>query len=485
MANGNLFGGIAQGLQAGQQLQLQRGQAQLQQQQFAAQQKAAQAKADQQEMTNNFALVKSLTGAGFADAAKSIFQNKILPDFQGDGVLGDIDLETVDEKFMKSFSKLTDELEKTGDMNRFHQQLMAVSNVPAGKQDFLERQLEGAQGQLVQEDITQARGIRGLEGQLDPATLSQLGGAEGLGAISQELLSRTPEGQKVATSLRAGEVSAPKSIDAILAQRVLSGEMTLEEAQESKRTTTQKAASEFILPDGARVLSFDGGRTYTDASGATRPIPAGARKAAPTTATELGVERDREAATSALASLPGFPNAKRLASAEESARGGTGPYAKLFSAIDAVAGGLGLDRAFGFKEGFFPETQENRQHLRLIKQTGKEGFLNSARGAIYEQKLIDELFPNPSTMWANPETEVKKFPLMRQRAQQEIQFNLETISQATDPKIISKLKGSTLALRKLLNQIGEEGDSATQAVTTVNMPDGSTQTFDASGKRIQ
>jgi len=75
----------------------------------------------------------------------------------------------------------------------------------------------------------------------------------------------------------------------------------------------------------------------------------------------------------------------------------------LAAAFDAIAGGMGIDLVLG-KEGFFTETQENRQVLRTIKQIGKAALMNSSRGAIWEQQRIDRLFPDPDRFWRNPRT---------------------------------------------------------------------------------
>jgi hypothetical protein len=135
-------------------------------------------------------------------------------------------------------------------------------------------------------------------------------------------------------------------------------------------------------------------------------------------------------------------------SAEDAAKIGTGPWANLGAAFDAVAGGLGIDKLFG-QEGFFQTKQQARQQLRLIKQLGKSALMNSSRGAIWEQQKIDQLFPNPSTIFTNPVTEAKKFKAVRKQLLVAKKYNNQAINMSNDPKEIRQLQDSNNNINRL------------------------------------
>jgi hypothetical protein len=213
-----------------------------------------------------------------------------------------------------------------------------------------------------------------------------------------------------------------------------------------------------------------------------RPMPFGSIKVpAGATLAEVQTQQAKRQALEDTGEVPVIT--PKGISAEEKAKGGTGPYAMLASGIDRFLGGLGADKVFG-AEGIFPETQENRQALRTIKQLGKPALMNSSRGAIWEQQKIDKLFPDPDVFFTNPRTEAKKFKNLRETLKTEKDFNNKAIQSAITPKEISELRKNNLDIDRVLSLIGE-GEQPIGNITTVTMPDGSTQTFDESGKRIQ
>ena len=220
---------------------------------------------------------------------------------------------------------------------------------------------------------------------------------------------------------------------------------------EAKLPTT-RVAQNWLLANDESVISYDGGRTYIDKDGKTRSMPSDATKISVTmtgTERELGRARSR-----ALTAIEGAPSVTRVKAIEEIAIGGTGPYSKLAAAFDAIAGGLGVKELFGGKGSFFPKTQKNRQALRTIKQIGKSALLLSTRGAIYEQKVIDKLFPDPDKMWTNPETEALKINELRITLNQVRAFNNEAIAQSFSVTEIRKLEESNIKLNRLLAILG-------------------------------
>jgi hypothetical protein len=254
-------------------------------------------------------------------------------------------------------------------------------------------------------------------------------------------------------------------------------------------TYGDKTAVGFMLPNGNSVLSYDGGRTYKDPlSGDTRSMPSNAVRMG----TESGVEQARaaEAVTRAREELGAAPpggasptgttatqDAPRR-TLEGAARGGedwglfhgaagTGPGGRLRAATDAVIGGLGLDRAFG-ADGVFPETQDNRQFLRTVRQLSKNALLQSARGAIWEQQRVEELFPNPDTFWTNPTTEANKVRVMRDILSEERSLNTQLIASGTlSPDRIEELTSGNLQIDRALSLIGEGGNAQPQISPSV------------------
>ncbi len=224
-----------------------------------------------------------------------------------------------------------------------------------------------------------------------------------------------------------------------------------------EKQTEEKAPQNFLLPNNEIVLSNDWGKTYVGADGKSRPMPPGAIKTSISDTIEgVRTYREQQKAKERLGETPA-PTQKPM---EPAARLGTGAWAMLAATIDNLAGGAGIDRIFG-KEGLFPETQESRQALRILKQTGKIALMNSARGAVWEQQRIDELFPDPDKLWRNPRTEAKKFMKLREAFAVEKRFNDEAITKSTDPGLINRLQESNTEINRLLAMIGppeEKGD---------------------------
>jgi len=213
-----------------------------------------------------------------------------------------------------------------------------------------------------------------------------------------------------------------------------------------------KTAQGFLLPDNTTVLSYDGGRTYKGKNGKTLPMPYNAVKTSVTmTGQEIAMMKAKKQAEGTLRGTPGtMPGIMP----ERAAQKGTGPYRMLAATIDAILGGMGADLLIG-KEGFFPDTQENRQLLRTIKQVGKSALMNSSRGAIWEQEKIDKLFPDPNKLFANPRTEARKFKVLREVLLQEKDSNNRAIVAAITPEEVSGLRKSNIDINKLLALIGK------------------------------
>lgn len=212
------------------------------------------------------------------------------------------------------------------------------------------------------------------------------------------------------------------------------------------------SAQNWMLPDGTVVSSFDKGRTYIDESGKQKPIPTvGSYKVQPATATDVRAMKAQKAAREELKDIP----KQKREDFRQAARQGAGPYAMLAAGLDAVAGGLGADALLG-KDGFFKDTQESRQALRFLKQTSKEALMNSARGAIWEQERIEQLFPNPDAFFRSPATEARKLGTLVKLAKQRKAENLREMQSAVDPKVIQDLGKFNAGLDVLIRAIGEQ-----------------------------
>lgn len=244
----------------------------------------------------------------------------------------------------------------------------------------------------------------------------------------------------------------------------------------------QAPAENYVLGDGTVVLSYDRGRNF-QMQGKTMPMPDDAVKVtSSTTLEQIQGQKARSEAASDLETGGKVPSGGK--SAKLAALEGTGPYSALAAALDRVAGGLGADVVFG-KKGLFPETTKNRQFLKVIRQIGKSALMNSSRGAIWEQERITELFPDPDTFFTNPRTEAQKIGILRDTLLVERRFNNQAIATtAISTKEIQKLQQSNMEIDKLLELLGKDSGQGEQT-TILKMPDGTTQTFDASGKRIQ
>jgi hypothetical protein len=250
-------------------------------------------------------------------------------------------------------------------------------------------------------------------------------------------------------------------------------------ARKPKKEPTQKTAINVRLPDGTFVISHDGGRTYLNQEGGTTPVPFGAN-VVPAGSTQAGIDTARATseAQARVAEREAVGEPLSKANLEDAARGGTGPFAKLAAGVNAVVGGLGIGNVF-------TDTVENRQALALVKQVGKSALVNNRRFPIAEQKNVDRLFPNPDAFFRNPDAEASKVPDIRQFAKEGIAFNDSMLATGVSGKLRAELEANTLELNRLLKLIGTGEEQSGGQTQTLTMPDGSTQTFDASGKRIQ
>jgi hypothetical protein len=216
-----------------------------------------------------------------------------------------------------------------------------------------------------------------------------------------------------------------------------------------------------VLPDGRTILSSDG-KSYKDPrTGQVNDLPSDAIRVS----SDTGFDASRQAKVQSRAQTeldsfgPGVAQPTIRPAAEKPASGGTGPYSNLQSALNATAGGLGIDKAFGVK-GFYPENEANRQYLTSIRQAAKTAFVNNPRFPVAEQKIVDQMFPDPSAFWANPRTEAGKIPILRSHLEEQLRTNNEALASGALPKEESaRLETNNIETRRALRLLGH-GDSS-------------------------
>lgn len=100
---------------------------------------------------------------------------------------------------------------------------------------------------------------------------------------------------------------------------------------------------------------------------------------------------------------------------------GTGPFSMGRAAINAVIG--------PFVEGtVFPETSRSRAAIRNFNQTAKQALVNSERFPVYEQKIVQQLLPDPDQFFNDPDAEREKLTELRgflQRKKGRIQESMQ------------------------------------------------------------
>ena len=299
-------------------------------------------------------------------------------------------------------------------------------------------------------------------------------------------IGRMTDEEKNAAKIRAAEKTA--EIERQKYERSSVGRMTDEEKNEAKIRAAERAVSptNYLLKDRSTVISLDNGRTYKGKDGRLHEMPSDAVKiSANVTGEDMSMfEAKRQAKeelfrdgvppTDGTVPPDGATSPKKyISDTLKKAETATGLHSGLQAFLDNVGGAFGIPALVG-KEGFFPDTQENRQTLQVIKQLGKTALMSSSRGAVWEQKQIMKLFPNPGNLFINPKTEAKKLLTLRTTLQETRQFNNQAIGQAITPKEVAKLRESNMAIDRLLLMIGtgkSGGETVVESSGSYPMPD--------------
>lgn len=258
----------------------------------------------------------------------------------------------------------------------------------------------------------------------------------------------------VALRMTDGRVQSFRSDDPVVDELLKGGAV---EVTKPSSDPKDHKPDNYALPDGRTVLSADGS-TYIDPKTKQR-VPM------PTDAVRLGAESGYEASRQnavrgrAQSELENKGPAAERPPAESPANKGTGVWSNLQSALNATAGGVGLDKAFG-KDGVFKENEANRNYLVNIRQVAKTALVNNPRFPVAEQKNVDALFPDPRTFWANPRTEADKIPLLRNTLEGQLRDNNEALAQGGLAKEeVSRLTSNNIETRRALRLLGH-GDAS-------------------------
>ena len=135
---------------------------------------------------------------------------------------------------------------------------------------------------------------------------------------------------------------------------------------------------------------------------------------------------------------------------EKIVRDGTGPWAAAAAFFDSTIGGLAPGQ---WK--IAPDTQAARQSLRMIRQVGKSAFMNSIRGPVWEQQMIQKLYPDPDTYMTNPESELSKVSVLREHLLSTRKENLTALASGSlTGSEVAKLRMSNQEINTLLAVIG-------------------------------
>ncbi len=206
----------------------------------------------------------------------------------------------------------------------------------------------------------------------------------------------------------------------------------------------------YALPDGRTVLSVDG-KSYKDPqTGQWNDMPPDAVRLG----SESGYEASRQNAVRGRARNELGGAFTDRPPAEVPTIKGTGLWSYAQSLSNDVAGGAGLDLAFG-KNGLFRENEANRNYLLNLRQVAKTALVNNPRFPVAEQKNVDAMFPDPDKMWRNPRTEVDKIPLLRNTLEEQLRTNNEAIAAgALSKEEVSRLSSNNIETRRALRMLG-------------------------------
>ncbi len=252
----------------------------------------------------------------------------------------------------------------------------------------------------------------------------------------------------------------------------------------------------FLIPGTGVVTSYDGGQTYTTATGSTKQMPQGPGASFPLSDTisydiyrkeSIRQEaRDRlgaadDAMTTALTrpdgSIAPATDQSMVRNALLAARNATGPWANFSALLDGVVAGTVPSETI---RNIFQDTQDNRQFVRALKILGSSALSVSPRMAVYDLARVERLFPDPDAFFRNPVSEANKLVVLKQIVVQQKTRNDQALAAGIDDATLqSEVIRKNFEIDRLLSLL--EGVDATGGGLNQSVMDQIMQ--DVQGKR--
>lgn len=228
------------------------------------------------------------------------------------------------------------------------------------------------------------------------------------------------------------------------------------------------------------VLSYDGGRTYVTSFGEIRSMPSdGVVPLSDTIAYDvMRNERIRALAGNQLAQMDeqlGLTmrggdrnNPSAISSADaglvrdalQAARQGTGPWSGIGALVDNVVGGMIPNQAI---RTYFQNNQENRQFLRALTILGRSALVVNPRFPVAEMERVGALFPDPDTLFRNPESEALKLIELKSLALAQRRANLEAMAAGiSDSATLQAVQANNFEIDRLLGLLQTVPDGTNQ-----------------------
>lgn len=198
-------------------------------------------------------------------------------------------------------------------------------------------------------------------------------------------------------------------------------------------------------------------------------------KKSPVTGQLMGIDRNKPGEPPVLVPSPGFPGKQGGSSitqsqeeletviTQETLRKGTGPFSATIAFMSNVFGPFvpGLS-------GTAKENKEARKSLAVFSQRAKSALLNSSRGAIWEQQILEGRILPTSKIFTDPRAEFAGLIKLRDILKEELSFQKEVLQQPTlDLSTRKKIISNNIELETLIRQISE-GKSQDSDVEFVN-----------------
>ena len=256
---------------------------------------------------------------------------------------------------------------------------------------------------------------------------------------------------------------------------------------------SRPTAKAFAVKGVGTVLSYDGGRTYTDQNGKSQPIPSDSNPLSDTIAYNVASqERIKAAAANQLAIFDEemIGNITRGGTADnpvnltpqesglvrnamDAARNGTGPYAGFAVFLDrTLAGAIPIAREF------FQDTQANKQFLRGVTILGRSALVVNPRFPVAELERVGALFPDPDAFFTNPESEAQKLVELKTLALSQKRANLAQLASGIpDDTTRQQVLSNNFEIERLLGLL--------QAVPIAGESDLDSDTLDSLRKTLQ